>query len=73
MNYMLTKSVLRRNRKIFNQPIKVSDLDFIDRYEDISKDWEARAQALLVRRRAKVHPLNKKVAIRTIQSGQTES
>lgn len=56
MNYMLTKSVLRRNRKIFNHPIKVSDLDFIDSYEDIGKDWEARAKTLLVRRRAKVHP-----------------
>ncbi len=54
MNYILTNSMPRRRRKIFNRTAKVSDIDFVDMYDDISKDWETRARDLRSRRLARL-------------------
>lgn len=40
---------MSRNR-ILTRPTKISELTFEDLYEDISRDWEHKAQALQARR-----------------------
>lgn len=40
--------------KIINNPTRVSDLSYDELYEDISRDWEQRAQRLRARRLRKL-------------------
>lgn len=54
MDFILTNSMSRRDNRVFSRPVKVADLDFVDMYDKISKNWEARARDLRARREAKL-------------------
>lgn len=54
MDYIFTNSMSRRDRKVFNRPVKISDLDFVDMYRDVTRNWEVRARNLRARREAKL-------------------
>lgn len=57
MNYLLTGKMLRRDKKVINHPISTADLDFVEFYEEFSRDWKERARALRERRLAALRSL----------------
>lgn len=52
MEMYLDRRVLRSRKRLIAQPIKAADVDFVELYEEISRDWLERARALRSRRLA---------------------
>ncbi len=43
-----------KKRHLLTQPTRIDDLSFDDLYDDISNDWEGKAERLQVRRWRKI-------------------
>lgn len=50
MKYLFTDKVSRRGKKIISRPMRAVDLDFVEFYDEFSRNWKQRARALRERR-----------------------